>query len=891
MKTKSKLHKTSRKKERKHRNDTNAINTLVSLLSLSSSLSLSDDLTRAAQTLGFVYSEISLLLSTNPQLLVSQKKRRLRKAITFGAMATENPIRMSGNNERWSNSKPVSVPNRSGSAPPSMEGSFLAVDSLLSRQGSSGCNNSKPLTTHPNKHKLTRSPSPPIYYPIIRSNQGLNRVDSPIHLSQGTLSTHKEVSEDESSQQQSVNSVSDRTNGVDGRQDDSSSGLTPQHSRSNSSNGEMNTKDESGNFSEISDDAASVIRASIGIEKSSDESTIISKMKSTNISGPGTAKHPREPRNVRPERQMYQQQNNVTWVQSGGNMNYHNVNGTGQFHYGAPYKFSGDGQHVLQSSGFTQPQPQPYAATQTAYVTSPGQVYNMQSPAVYSPQYGYGPYTNMIPHPQFIPGYPSHGSVGPEFIPQLHGNVVHRGEVQYAESFYAPPGHQPSFPDPMYMHHSQQPFGHMNAPRGNHKNAHEPQKDEQKQIRGPNNYSVGRMGLNYYGVQPNMVQYLPTAPLSPGYVPYVEAYPGWQQPQGSLEGTNGPRLCNFLEDLKSGKGRRFGLSDITGHIVEFSADQHGSRFIQQKIENCKPEEKEAVFRELLPHACKLMTDVFGNYVIQKFFEYGNTSQRKELADQLMGQIVPLSMQMYGCRVIQKALDVIEPDQRVRLARELDGEVMRCVRDQNGNHVIQKCIESIPADRVGFMLSAFRGQVTSLSMHPYGCRVIQRLMERCSNEHQCQFITEEILESARVLSKDQYGNYVIQHVLEKGTSEERERIVRKLSGHIVQLSLHKFASNVIEKCLEHGGRIERDLIIKEIAGPDESYDSLLMMMKDQYGNYVVQKIFETCSADQRVVLVSRVRMHASALKKYTYGKHIVTRLEQPFGEAERRESRR
>ena len=44
---------------------------------------------------------------------------------------------------------------------------------------------------------------------------------------------------------------------------------------------------------------------------------------------------------------------------------------------------------------------------------------------------------------------------------------------------------------------------------------------------------------------------------------------------------------------------------------------------------------------------------------------------------------------------------------------------------------------------------------------------------------------------------------------------------------MQLSLHKFASNVIEKCPEHGGRIERDLIIEEIAGPDESYDSLLV----------------------------------------------------------------
>lgn len=51
--------------------------------------------------------------------------------------------------------------------------------------------------------------------------------------------------------------------------------------------------------------------------------------------------------------------------------------------------------------------------------------------------------------------------------------------------------------------------------------------------------------------------------------------------------------------------------------VRCSVDQHGSRFVQQKMENCSVEEKESVFREVLPHASKLMTDVFGNYVIQK----------------------------------------------------------------------------------------------------------------------------------------------------------------------------------------------------------------------------------------------------------------------------------
>lgn len=50
-----------------------------------------------------------------------------------------------------------------------------------------------------------------------------------------------------------------------------------------------------------------------------------------------------------------------------------------------------------------------------------------------------------------------------------------------------------------------------------------------------------------------------------------------------------------------------------------SADQYGSRFIQQKLETASSEEKNMVFGEIIPQALTLMTDVFGNYVIQKVF--------------------------------------------------------------------------------------------------------------------------------------------------------------------------------------------------------------------------------------------------------------------------------
>lgn len=93
--------------------------------------------------------------------------------------------------------------------------------------------------------------------------------------------------------------------------------------------------------------------------------------------------------------------------------------------------------------------------------------------------------------------------------------------------------------------------------------------------------------------------------------------------------------------------------DIYDHVVEFSGDQHGSRFIQLKLESANSDEKERIFRELQGNALQLMTDVFGNYVIQKFFEHGDQTQKKTLANKMKGQVRQLSLQMYGCRVVQK----------------------------------------------------------------------------------------------------------------------------------------------------------------------------------------------------------------------------------------------
>ena len=64
-------------------------------------------------------------------------------------------------------------------------------------------------------------------------------------------------------------------------------------------------------------------------------------------------------------------------------------------------------------------------------------------------------------------------------------------------------------------------------------------------------------------------------------------------------------------------------------------------------------------------------------------------------------------------------------------------------------------------------------------------------------------------------QDQYGNYVIQHILERGKPADKAQIIDKIRGNVLQLSKHKFASNVVEKCVAHGSKEIRQDLIEEV----------------------------------------------------------------------------
>lgn len=367
-----------------------------------------------------------------------------------------------------------------------------------------------------------------------------------------------------------------------------------------------------------------------------------------------------------------------------------------------------------------------------------------------------------------------------------------------------------------------------------------------------------------------------------GAVPYgyvaIPAYPPAQviptRPAKDQDVGVGVRSVLLEEFRSNGKGnKRYELKDIYNHVVEFSGDQHGSRFIQQKLETANSDEKEQIFREIQPNALQLMTDVFGNYVIQKLFEHGNQVQKRMIAEHMKNHVMELSMQMYGCRVVQKALEHVLADQQAQLVEELRADVMKCIKDQNGNHVVQKAIERVPTEHLQFVIEAFRGQVHILATHPYGCRVIQRILEYCKPRDQAS-ILEELHMCSTNLITDQYGNYVTQHVIQHGKPEDRAKVIKIVTAQLLTLSKHKFASNVVEKSIQYGTDEQRRLIVAQLTALHSDGSSpLQLLMKDQFGNYVIQKLLGQLKGAEREAFVEDIKPQLLQLKKYNFGKQI------------------
>ena len=199
--------------------------------------------------------------------------------------------------------------------------------------------------------------------------------------------------------------------------------------------------------------------------------------------------------------------------------------------------------------------------------------------------------------------------------------------------------------------------------------------------------------------------------------------------------------------------------------------------------------------DLLIHA----TDAYGNYVCQKLFEVATEAQRDRLVAEITegSTFKSVYANLHGSCVITALISSCSsPHQRMLVTQATSSEMESVITDPHGAIMLQQCVDTFEEFQYTFIIDYVAKNFMSIATDRYGCCVVKKCIERM--ELVGSLLELIVLENVCQLSKDQYGNYVLQHCMELLGEESGIKYAHYVLGHARTLLFHKHGSNVIEK---------------------------------------------------------------------------------------------
>ena len=130
---------------------------------------------------------------------------------------------------------------------------------------------------------------------------------------------------------------------------------------------------------------------------------------------------------------------------------------------------------------------------------------------------------------------------------------------------------------------------------------------------------------------------------------------------------------------------------------------------------------------------------------------------------------------------------------------------------------------------------------------------------------------KVLESQILtLSKDVFGNIVIQRILEYREKEKLKKIYDIIEPKINELVLHTYACRVIQKLIEILNIVNKDKI-KNIL---QKINNIEQLFTNQNGNHVVQKIIESLDFADIGIIKDKILDNVDSLINHIYGSRII-----------------
>ena len=297
----------------------------------------------------------------------------------------------------------------------------------------------------------------------------------------------------------------------------------------------------------------------------------------------------------------------------------------------------------------------------------------------------------------------------------------------------------------------------------------------------------------------------------------------------------------------------FIYNKLQGNFVNVIKTHKGSRIFQNYLKNTHSDIIHQIFIEISPSLPDIISDSYANYFSKRFFTYLNQKDKVDFLLAIQSSLVSLSMDNIGTYPIQSIIEQVGSKiEKKIIIKALQGSISELCYNTYGTHVLEKIICCFEEEFTSFIYDYVTSNFISLANNINGICLVKKTLTLTYKKELHEKLKKLSYDNAYNLIQHSFGNYVIQVIVENWDEREIIEVTSQFDGKYVGLSMQKYSSNVVERCIEKSEII----LAKYITEICES-DRIAEVMKNNFGNYVIQKGLKISKGKERVLLVDTV----------------------------------
>uniref|UniRef100_A0A0N4ZU16 PUM-HD domain-containing protein n=1 Tax=Parastrongyloides trichosuri TaxID=131310 RepID=A0A0N4ZU16_PARTI len=250
------------------------------------------------------------------------------------------------------------------------------------------------------------------------------------------------------------------------------------------------------------------------------------------------------------------------------------------------------------------------------------------------------------------------------------------------------------------------------------------------------------------------------------------------------------------------------LDILSEDILELTLNQYGCRVLQKALEVGDSDDASFIYNGIKKDFLKCIIDLHGNHVVQKLICKISPEYHEEIVNILdkastCYPLINLALHQYACRVIQIMIEKFKGTTKDYIMDKLQRHWKSLFIHEFGNYVAQKAFIYGTSVDQKYILISIRDDMLRFSRNKYASNVIEVCLDY-GNPAQIEFLIIKVFEVNFYklfypMIEDQYGNYVIQKMIDKATSSLRKKFITLIRPMQNQLMKHCFYKNILLKC--------------------------------------------------------------------------------------------